>query len=373
MSRVLQAAATVAGALALHSVLNWRLLRKAPRTLTDPELRPSVSVLIPARDEADRLGPTLEAVLQQRGIRLEILVLDDVSTDDTAVLARSLADGDRRFRLLTGRPLPAGWLGKPHACWQLSQAATGEVLVFLDADVRLQPDALAVCVDMLQQGGMDLLSPYPRQEVHGVAERLVQPLLQWSWLTFLPLRLAERSTSESMTAANGQLIVCRADSYRAVGGHQQVRHDVIEDVGLARAFKQAGMLVGMADGTTIATCRMYDGWAELREGYSKSLWSAFGSRTGAAITMLVLILLYVLPPVAALVGLVLRRRGLVVAGASGYVAATAGRAFTSWRTGGIVADAPTHPLSILVLAWLTRESWRRRDLGVLSWKGRPVT
>ena len=370
--RLVTAAAMGVALLSVHSVVNWRLLRKPTRTPVEPGLRPSVSVLIPARDEADRLGPTLEAVLQQHGVEMEVLVLDDGSTDDTAVLARGLADGDRRFTLLTGAALAPGWLGKPHACQQLAQAATGEVLVFLDADVVLQPDALARCVDMLTDGGVDMLSPYPRQEVHGPAERLVQPLLQWSWLTFLPLRLAERSTSPSMTAGNGQLLVCRADSYRAAGGHTAVRQEVIEDVALARAFKAAGLIVAMADGTTLATCRMYHGWAQLREGYAKSLWDAFGGPVGAAATMAVLSLLYVVPPAAFLVGLVLRRRGLVAAGGAGYAAATAGRAFTASRTGGRVTDAPSHPVSVLVLAWLTQESWRRRRLGALSWKGRPV-
>jgi hypothetical protein len=152
-----------------------------------------------------------------------------------------------------------------------------------------------------------------------------------------------------------------------------VRQAVIEDVALARAFKQAGLLVGMADGTDLATCRMYNGWAQLREGYAKSLWSAFGSRAGAVAVIALLSSLYLLPPVAALVGLVRRRRTLVVAGGAGYLVATAGRAFTAWRTGGRVSDAPAHPVSILVLAHLTRQSWRRRAVGALSWKGRPIT
>ncbi|WP_370326934.1 glycosyltransferase family 2 protein [Euzebya sp.] len=369
---VVAVAGVAATALSVHSVLNWRLLRKTPATATPEALRPSVSVLIPARDESDRLGPTLESVLDQAGVALEVIVLDDGSTDDTAVTARSVADGDRRFRLVTGRPLPRGWLGKPHACAQLAAEATGEVLVFLDADVRLEPGALAACVDMLVQGEVDLLSPYPRQVVEGTAERLVQPLLQWSWLTFLPLRLAERSRHESMTAGNGQLILCRADAYRAAGGHGRVRGEVIEDVALARAFKRAGLRVGMADGTPHATCRMYDGWAELREGYAKSLWRAFGSRTGAVAVLACLVLLYVVPPLALVVGLAARRRDLALAGGVGYVGAVLGRAHAAWRTGGHVRDAPTHPVSVLVLAHLTRESWRRKRLGALSWKGRPV-
>lgn len=370
---VVAAGGAAAAGLTAHSVLNWRLLRKTPTSPTPQDHRPSVSVLIPARDEADRLGPTLEAVLSQEGVDLEVLVLDDGSTDDTAVVARGVADGDRRFRLLDGRAVPDGWLGKPFACWQLAEAAKGEVLVFLDADVTLRPGALAACVDMLHQGEMDLLSPYPRQTAQGVAERLVQPLLQWSWLTFLPLRLAEQSASPSMTAGNGQLIVARADCYRASGGHQQVRAEVIEDVELARAFKRAGLRVGMADGTDLATCRMYHGWAELREGYSKSLWKAFGSRRGAAIAVSLLALLYLVPPLGLLAGLILRRRRLAVLGAAGYLAAVGGRAHTARRTGSPMADAAAHPLSIGMLIWLVRESWRRKALGALSWKGRPVT
>lgn len=373
MSRVVAGCSAAVAILSLHSVLNWRLLRKPPAEPTPVALRPSVSVLIPARDEADRLGPTLAAVLAQRGVDLEVIVLDDGSADGTAEVARRVADGDSRFSLVTGAPLPRGWLGKPHACAQLAGEATKEVLVFLDADVSLEPGALAACVDMVQQGGMDMLSPYPRQQTQGPAERLVQPLLQWSWLTFLPLRLAERSRHELITAANGQLLVCRADAYRAAGGHRQVSGEVIEDVALARLFKRAGLSVGMADGTDLATCRMYRGWAELRDGYTKSLWTAFGNPVAALATLALLALLYLLPPVAMLFGLLRRRRILTLAGATGYAAAVLGRGFTAWRTGGQIVDAPTHPLSVVALAYLTAQSWRRRNRGTLSWKGRPIT
>lgn len=361
-----------ATALTVHSILNWQLLRKPPQVPLERDLRPSVSVLIPARDEADRLGPTLASVLDQKGVDLEVIVLDDGSTDDTAVVAKSVADGDRRFRMIHGRALPDGWLGKPFACWQLAEAATKEVLVFIDADVALRPGALAACADLLHDTGLDLVSPYPRQAAEGFAERMVQPLLQWSWLTFLPLRVAERSASPSLTAGNGQLIVARADAYRAAGGHQQVRAEVIEDVELARAFKRAGLTVGMADGTDLAECRMYDGWAELREGYTKSLWKAFGGRAGGIGVVALLALLYLVPPLGLLAGMVLRRRRLLLAGGIGYGAAVAGRAFTADRTGSRLRDAPAHPVSVVMLAYLVRESWRRKDLGALSWKGRPV-
>jgi glycosyltransferase involved in cell wall biosynthesis len=395
--RAVVVASAAAAALAVHSLVNLRLLRSPPVAPTDAARRPTLSVLIPARDEAARLGPTLDAVVRQAGVDLEVLVLDDGSTDGTAALVRaratatapaadpevggiSTADGADpthprrpRVRLLTGRPLPEGWLGKPHACAQLAEAATGEVLVFLDADVRLRPGALAACADLLQQGGFDMVSPYPRQVASSAAERLVQPLLQWSWLTFLPLRLAERAAAPALTAGNGQLLVCRAAAYRAAGGHARVRDAVIEDVALARAFKSSGLVVAMADGTSLATCRMYTGWAELREGYAKSLWSAFGSRRGALATMALLAWLYVVPPLGLVAGLVLRRSRLAAAGGAGYAAAVAGRALVARRTGGRIADAVAHPASVVLLGVLTRESWRRRAQGTLTWKGRPVS
>ena len=147
---------------------------------------------------------------------------------------------------------------------------------------------------------------------------------------------------------------------------------MIEDVALARVFKQAGLAVGMGDGTDLATCRMYDGWGTLREGYTKSLWSAFGSELGAVGVLGLLWFLYVLPPVAAMVGFVFGRRRLLWIGAGGYTAGVLGRALTAWRTGGRVLDTPAHPVSIGLLTWLTAASWRRRAAGELTWKGRAL-
>ncbi|MGI9016583.1 MAG: glycosyltransferase [Euzebya sp.] len=356
----------------MHSLVNWRLLRQPPTGVSPAEPHLAVSVLIPARNEAQRVGPTLVAVLRQTGVDFEVILLDDGSDDDTSGVATTVAGGDDRFRVVTGSPLPPGWLGKPHACWQLAGQARGDVLVFMDCDVHLRHGALAACVDLLQHGEMDMVSPYPRQYGDGLAARLIQPLLQWSWLTFLPLRLAERTSAPSLSAGNGQLQVCRAHSYWVAGGHQRVAGEVIEDVALARSFKQTGFRVGMANGTELASCRMYDGWTELREGYSKSLWSAFGSRTGAAGTMLALWLLYMLPPVGAVWGIARGRRPVVALGAWGYAAGVAGRAHAAWRTGGRVSDAPAHPVSIGLLSYLTWRSWRAKSQGGLSWKGRRI-
>ena len=361
--RAVTAASLAATALTVHSAVNVWLLRQPKGTGPVPD---RVSVLLPVRDERAAVGACLAAVLDSEGVpELEVIVLDDGSSDGTAQEARRAAGADQRVRVLAGRPLPAGWLGKPHACDQLARAANGSVLIFLDADVRVAPSGLADGVRLLRDHSLDVVCPYPRQIAESPAERLVQPLLQWSWLTLLPLRLAERSTRPSLTAANGQLLVVDAERYRQAGGHAAVRGEVLEDIGLVRAIKRAGGRGGVADGTAIATTRMYTGWRPLRDGYAKSLWAAGGSPAGSAAQVGLLGFLYVLP---ALAGLRRDRHGM-----AGYAAAVAGRIITARATGGRAwPDAAAHPVSITLLGVLTARSWWGRHRGTLAWKGRPI-
>lgn len=363
MTRLIQAGAAGSVALAVHAALNARFLRRPPAVA--PPVEVPVSVLIPARDEALNIGPCIESVLASAGVPdLEVLVLDDHSSDRTREIASSFAGRDPRVRVLTGRELPPGWLGKPHACQQLGDAARGDVLVFVDADVRLQPDAVAATLFLMQRYGLDLTSPYPRQLAVTTAERLVQPLLQWSWLTFLPLRVAERPRPESMVAANGQVLAISRRAWEAVGGHAAVADRVIEDVWLARAVKRAGLRATVVDGTELASCRMYGSWDELRDGYTKSLWAAFGSPLGAVLGGSLLALLYVVPPLG------MFRRATRAWAVAGYVAGVCGRLVSARRTGGRVADAWMHPASIATLLSLLVRSWRARRAGTLKWKGR---
>lgn len=348
-----------------HELLNLCLLRRPPR---DPAaVTAAVSLLVPARDEAHRIGPTIRSLLGQRGLAdAEILVLDDGSTDGTADAVRAAGGCDPRLRVLTGVAPPPGWLGKPHACAQLADAARGEILVFVDADVVLSPDAVAAAVAVLRgPRPLDLLSPWPRQLTEGFYGRLVQPLLAWSWLTTLPLRLAERSSRPSMAAANGQFLVVEAAALGRAGGWRSVAGAVLDDIGLARAVRAVGGRTGVADGADLARCRMYASGRELREGYRKSLWAAFGSPAGALAVAAALTIAYVLPPAAAVTG--------SRAGALGYGASVAGRvAAARWCGRRAGWDALAHPLSVLALLELLASSWVGRVRGSLRWKGRAV-
>lgn len=351
--------------LTAHTALNARLLRTPDGD--PPQVTGRVSLLLPVRDEAHQVGSCLVAVLAQTGVPdLEVLVLDDDSTDGTAEAVLRTADGDPRVRLLTdGAEPPPGWLGKPWACHRLAEGASGEVLVFLDADVRLAPHALAAAVGQLGRSGLDLVSPYPRQVAVTPGERLVQPLLQWSWLTTLPLRVAERSSQPSLSAANGQLLVVRSEAYRLAGGHRAVRAEVLDDVALLRAVKRRGGHGVVTDGAAIASCRMYTSWPDVRDGYSKSLWSAFGPPPAAAVVMGLLGMAYVAPAVAALAG--------SRVGALGYLAGVLGRVVVARRTGSRVwPDVLAHPAGIAVLAALTARSHVLHRRGALTWKGRTL-
>lgn len=357
MTALLPVALVALAVLLGHTLANTRLLRRpaAAQLVTE-----RVSVLLPLRDEAHRIVPCLRAIAAQTHLAdAQLLVLDDGSTDGTAEVVLHELPG---VRVITGQPLPPGWVGKPFACQQLAEAATGSVLVFLDADVVLAPDGIARTVALLRDHDLGFVSPYPRQRTRSWAERLVQPLLQWSWLTFLPLRRAERSDRPSLVAANGQLLAVDAALYRSAGGHLGVRDEVVEDVALARRLREVGALGGFADGSQLASCRMYSGWGEIRSGYGKSLWAAFGSPMRGLAVAGVLLALYVAPLVALPSRLALASYGLGVAG----------RWVAAGRTGGRRVDALAHPLSVLLFAWLVVRSVVMHRRGTTTWKGRPV-
>lgn len=373
--RTLAAASAIAASIAAaHSIWNSRTLPTAipPEQPREPGANVGrISLLLPARNEAENISTALTSAIRQSDVD-EIIVLDDASTDHTAAIATDLAGSDLRVQVHRGAAdgLPLGWLGKAWACERLSHYATGDVLVFIDADVELNPGAVAAATAIMRDLDLDMVCPYPRQQTTTALTRLVQPLLQWSWLTFVPNHLSMRKQLPSMAVGNGQFLVVNADSYRRVGGHESVANEILEDVALARAFRVAGLRTAVVDGSAIAQCRMYTSDRALVDGYTKSLWSAFGSTPAAVTTMAVLTLVYVLPAVLAIVS---RDQATRRWGALGYVAAVGGRVAVARRTGQRVwPDSLAAPASVVSLAALTGLSLLRHRRGTITWKGRAL-
>lgn len=369
--------------IAVHTAVNLRHLRRPAARVSsavpsDARTRERVSVLIPARNEAATIATTLSSAVMQdcdegtHPIDLEVIVLDDGSSDDTAALAREAAGDDARVVIRTEPDAdpPPGWLGKPWACQRLSAVATGSVLVFVDADVELSPHAVTALVDTLRGDGFAMVAPYPYQEAVTWLERLVQPLVTWSWAATMPLAWAENSSRPSLSAANGQLLAVDAAAYRSVGGHAAVAAEVLEDIALMRAFKRAGLRTVTADGSDLARCRMYIGARQVVDGYGKSLWDAFNGPAGSLGVNALLVLAYVVPAVCVVTARSSRTRGVALLG---YAAGVASRALVARRTGEhLLPDVLAHPASITAFVALNAVSWQRHLRGANTWKGRAV-
>jgi len=242
----------------------------------DAPALPRVSVLVPARDEERTIGRCVESLLAQEYPDFEVLVLDDESTDTTAAVVAALARRSDRLRLIRGRPLPAGWLGKVWACHQLSEEADGELLLFTDADTWHHPRAVRDAVAELLSERADLVTGLPRQENETVAERVVVPVIAWATLAVMPLWLAQRVRWSFLAVGLGQLLLFRRGAYRAIGGHAAIRAEVVDDMALARRVKAAGGRWRFVDASRRISCRMYSDRQGVIEGLTKNIFPALG-------------------------------------------------------------------------------------------------
>lgn len=253
--------------LFLVNLLAYRPLQK---TSGRGRSEAGVSVLIPARNEEQNIRATLEAVLSNQGCEFEVIVLDDHSTDDTAAIVNEFTRLDARIRLESAPLLPTGWCGKQHACHVLAQLARFSLFVFIDADVRLAPEALARMARFMQRNDVALASGVLRQELGTSSERLLIPLIHFILLGFLPMHAMRRHRMPALSAGCGQLFIARRDAYHQCGGHAKLRDSLHDGIKLPRVFRQAGFSTDLFDATDLATCRMYHTNAETWRGLGKN-------------------------------------------------------------------------------------------------------
>lgn len=363
-------ACVLAAIPALMFVNNLRHFHPAPPRPSGPP--PRLSVLIPARNEENNIGPALEAVLASEGVDLEVVVLDDHSVDGTARIVREFAGTNEEIRLEAAPALPPGWCGKQHACATLAELATRDILVFMDADVRLRPDALARTVAFLEESGADLVSGFPEEVTSTPAEKLVIPLLHFILLGFLPMGWMRGSTRPWYSAGCGQLFATRGEAYREAGGHAAIRASRHDGITLPRAFREAGLMTDIFDATDIAACHMYGSFAEVWHGLAKNATEGLGAPgrivpftallLGGQVVPAVLLPLAVLSGAGALV-LALSALALGLAYLPPLVAVP--------RFGEPLSGALLHPVGVALLIAIQWYGLTRKLLGrPVGWKGR---
>ncbi|MBV9848422.1 MAG: glycosyltransferase [Armatimonadetes bacterium] len=299
------AVALIAAALLGNALLNFLLFRKprAPVATGGDSALPFVSILVPARDEEPNIAACVESLLALNYPRFEVLALDDRSTDGTYALLCRLRDRDPRLRVLVGSELPEGWYGKPHACWQLAQAARGEYLLMTDADCVFAPDALLLALGAIRASRADVISLVPDLLCEGFWERLVIPLQYFIIFAFLPTVLIRGSRHPWFAGANGAFLFLRRQTYFALDGHRAVRQELAEDIKFAQHVKRAGRTLWYGDGSRAYHVRMYHGLADLWAGFTKNIFPAFSKNLPLLVGVLVTLLcVFVLPPFFALWG-----------------------------------------------------------------------
>jgi cellulose synthase/poly-beta-1,6-N-acetylglucosamine synthase-like glycosyltransferase len=346
-------------------VWNVRVVRRPPPRRWPPDA-PLISVLVPARDEEASISACLDALLGQDYPNLEIMVLDDDSTDGTA----GLAGRDPRVHLVTGAPWPDGWTGKNWACHQLAARARGEVLCFVDADTVLSPDAISRAAGELHDDDLGLVSMLLKTDTGTVAEVVLMPMVNHALLALLPAALMERPSHPNLAVALGPFLMVRRTAYRAAGGHAAAPEHIVDDVQLARAVKAAGHRVALRNGTSLVHTRWYTGFREIWDGFSKNAYGGLAYRPGVALAALLIVAPALLLPFLRL------GAGVTIGGAIAIPALQVSlilstRAITSRVGRDPLWSIPLHPVMIAVWAGaLARSMVLARTGREIEWKGR---
>ncbi|MCB8822986.1 glycosyltransferase [Microvirga rosea] len=347
---------------ALLVAANLTILRRTARYR--PTESTLVSILIPARNEEKNIGAALDAALASVGVPIEILVMDDGSTDSTAEIVLAYCAKDRRVRLLTAPPLEEGWTGKIHSCHHLSLAARGTHLLFVDADVRISPRAAADLVGHSEATGAALVSAVPRQVMASIGEILTVPTINLVLLGYLPIGLMRLSLDPGLGAACGQLICVERNAYHAVGGHKAIRFHLHDGIQLARLFRRKGRMTDLISGESLASCRMYSNLREAWAGFSKNAHEGMATPVSLPIWTMFLCGGHVLP-----IALVFYTESILVFLA--VVLSLGTRAAVTVATRENMLSIPFHPLTILVSLGIQWSAlFKVGAVGKVGWKGR---
>jgi chlorobactene glucosyltransferase len=330
--------------------------------------KPFISILIPARDEEINIENCIEDVMNQSYNNYELLILDDESTDETAKIVTgkiSERRDDDKIKLISGKPKPNDWIGKNWACHQLSLEARGEILLFIDADVRIRPHVIESCIYYMDKYKLRLLTCFSTQKIKLFGEWLVVPLMNFLLLTFLPLTKVYSSTKKSFVAANGQFLLITKEVYNKIGGHKEVANKIVEDMEMARRFKKSGFKLMTFLGENSITCRMYYGFEPAFNGFTKNFFPGFN--TSPLIFIFFLLFLFTtffLPYLFVFMNSYFIWIVLII---------LLGRLATSISSHqSIVANFLLHPIQMIIMIAIGLNSIYRTTTKKMKWKGRSI-
>jgi chlorobactene glucosyltransferase len=286
--------------LLLISLSNLRYLRRL-HEYKPPQTWPRVSVLVPARNEEDNIGKCVSCLLAQDYADYQLIVLDDNSTDRTWEILQGFASKDARLKLIKGKPLPDDWLGKHWACQQLSEAADGELLLFIDADTLHEPDMLRCTASAMEGEKAALISVLPHQIVITWSEMLSIPAFYMGMLCGVPIGLTRLQTNPLLFACLGQFLIFKRDAYLASGGYAAVRQNVVDDLAIGRRINAMRLRYCLLDGYKHISCRMYTNYDQVWKGLTKSTFATFNFDPFFIIFMYLQVIVIFLSPLAVLI------------------------------------------------------------------------
>jgi len=329
----------------------------------EPDKKPLLSILIPARNEEKSLPLLLEDLKQVTFPKIEIIVCDDNSTDNTPGFLKSSSKEMPGLRYFGGQELPAGWLGKNFACHQLAQQAKGDFFLFLDADVRVSEVMPAKAIQYMQRHNIDLVSVFPTQLMQSPGELITVPVMNWILLSLLPLPLVRLSRFSSISAANGQFMLFNADSYRKNNWHQTVKNEATEDIVISRLIKKQGGKVSTLTGGSDVFCRMYETSGEAISGFSRNVHQYFGGSRLVMIFFTITVLFGWIP--------VWQYFGWV--GIKWYLLMViANRVFVAMGSSQKSLTVWLHPMQMINFAIITVLNIIQKIKGNIEWKGRKI-
>ena len=344
------------------TVFNFLSNPKLPRVIK--HYQDKVSILIPARNEAENILGLLTSIRDQDYTNYEVIVLDDSSSDTTFTVVEAFCKANPGFSVVSGKELPKDWLGKNFACHQLAELATGKYFLFIDADETIKRGLINSLIARMEIGNLALLSVFTNQVMKSVGERLTVPLMHFILLNLLPLRLVRLSKNPAFAAASGQCMFFNAHNYRVNQWHERVKSQVVEDVEIMKQVKQEKFNTEALLANGLIYCRMYTNLPESIDGFSKNLLAGFGNNI---IILLLYQLLVIIGPVILIlnfnVALLVLPLTLIILS----------RIMISYLSGqNVLINLVLHPFQMLLFLMISLVSIKKHISKTGTWKGRRI-